>query len=61
MYKYKRIDANLISHFQEIDEILELNPKVMDYFINSFKISESKTEEEEVLDENKFNPETKSF
>jgi len=61
MYGAQKIDVNLVSHFQEIEEILESDPKIMDYFIDLFRTDEWKEEDRGIMDMSKFNPETKSF
>lgn len=60
-YVGKKIDVSLVSHFQEIDEILSSKPEIMNDFINSFKKEAYRKEKETCLDINKFNPATKSF
>lgn len=61
MYEWKKLDVTLTSHFQGIDEIMESNPETMDYFMDPFKGSEWEVIEEDIIDINQFNPETKSF
>jgi hypothetical protein len=60
-YEWKKIDINLVSHFQEIEEILAAQPEIMDYFIDLFKTIKCEKEQKTEIDENIFNPETKSF